>query len=211
MIRKIGLTAFGACAGFALATFADYNSGKKTDFFEKTFGVKEDDYPYLLKDKDIVDQLVIFAEYRQHAPELFEILLKYFNKICAYYQNAQDYKNSTSRMGDIISVSSLRTSLLATMRNYFKLVLHYTQRDIEVKKRMTMAGEALAGILDGIRDEIKPLVEKRLEERAVSAMKKEAAQAKKTAAAKRSKPEDTTEKETAAKRSKSPQPVTVQT
>lgn len=210
MIKKIGFTAFGACAGFALATFADYTSSKKTDFFEKTFGVKEEDYPYLRKDKDIVDQLLVFAEYKDYAPELFEILLNYFNKICAYYQNAQDTKNSTSRMGDIISVSSLRTSLLATMRNYFKLVLHYSQRDIEVKKRMTMAGEALAAILDGIRDEIKPLVEQRLEERAVSAMREEAAAAKK-ATAKRSRPDDTADTTNQPqKRSKSPQPVTVQ-
>lgn len=164
-MQKIVLTALGALAGLTVAIVTEKGEKKQDLLFEKTFGVPPSKYPYLLEDSEIVDLLYPLAKYRQHGESIFQVLLQNFDRICAFYQNALDTENSTSRMGDVITVGSLRVTLIMTLRNYVKLVLYHTQRDIKVKQEVMRSVDKLCNLVDGMRDEMGTLVEKRVYER----------------------------------------------
>lgn len=164
-MQRLLLTGLGAATGLTVALLSERNEKREELVFQQLLGVRRSDYPYLGADQEVVELLYTLGQYREVGPELFLVIVKNFDKICAFYQNAQDRQNSTSRMGDVISVGSLRVTLLMSLRNMVKLILHHTHRDIQVKQKVMLCVNRLSELLDGMRNEMKGLVEQRVYER----------------------------------------------
>ena len=164
-MQRLLLTGLGAATGLTVALLSERNEKREELVFQQLLGVRRSDSPYLGADQEVVELLYTLGQYREVGPELFLVIVKNFDKICAFYQNAQDRQNSTSRMGDVISVGSLRVTLLMSLRNMVKLILHHTHRDIQVKQKVMLCVNRLSELLDGMRNEMKGLVEQRVYER----------------------------------------------
>jgi len=168
MQKPVLFAAVGGLTGLMLGVVSEKATKSAEVLLEEKLGVSTSEIPYLSKDADLLRLLSMLADGREHAPELFSLVLQRVNKLCAFYQNSMDRRNSTIRPGDGITVSSLRTEILLTLRNYQKVVLYKTNRDIKLKQSMLLALKEIHEVLDGIREDTLRFIREKLEDKARS-------------------------------------------